>query len=198
MVRGRGGASWLGGPGGATQETDRRAGCRTVPAGAEEAGSPAAGVKARGSRILRDGHAYAVVQMSDFAGAGDRGERSERREEAWDEDQCPALVACRHMTCSKTFRDQAPEPVRFGTSSFFGSRYVRPELAGAEGPTGGVDAEPASRSRGPSRTPSPSGCSIGCTPDDVPENQLCAGLITTYAGYSVSYLHLCRSMRGWS
>lgn len=42
-------------------------------------------------------------------------------EEDFHEEQCPLLVMCGHMSCAKQFRAQYPEPVRFGTSSFFGS-----------------------------------------------------------------------------
>lgn len=63
-----------------------------------------------------------VVQMSEFVLEQEIEESvASDEEEDWDEAQCPALVACGHMTCAKAFRAGQPEPVRFGVSSFIGS-----------------------------------------------------------------------------
>lgn len=60
-----------------------------------------------------------AVQMSDFVLEQEIEEEDMVEDLA--EPDCPQLVVCGHMACAKKFRARAPEPVRFGTSSFFGS-----------------------------------------------------------------------------
>lgn len=52
-------------------------------------------------------------------------------EEYYRDDQCAALTSPGHMECARTFRFQMPEPVRFSVSSFFGSvaMFLLNELA---------------------------------------------------------------------
>jgi hypothetical protein len=132
-----------------------------------------------------------TVQMSDFVLEQEIEESVASDEEAWDEEQCPALVACGHMTCANTFRDRAPEPVRFGTSSFFGSlaMFILNELV--------LVALPEAWMPNPGITVA---WAISYAISIWVQHWLHAtlvygwrtsyvqGLITTYAGYSVSYL----------
>ena len=62
-----------------------------------------------------------TVQTSDFVLEREIEGSVPMSEDDYDEAQCRELVACGHLPCARSFRTNAPEPVRFGASSFFGS-----------------------------------------------------------------------------
>ena len=62
-----------------------------------------------------------TVQTSDFVLEQEIEESVAWSEDQYDEVQCRTLVECGRSPCARSFREKAPEPVRFGASSFFGS-----------------------------------------------------------------------------
>jgi hypothetical protein len=68
--------------------------------------------------------AYETEQVAGGPAMGNfvlESEEEDAEEEYFNEERCPALVVCGHMECARTFRDQVPEPIRFGCSSFLGT-----------------------------------------------------------------------------
>ncbi len=135
-----------------------------------------------------------AVQMSDFVleqEIEDSDLVSDEEQEIWDETQCPVLVACGHMTCATTFRQKAPEPVRFGMSSLFGSfaMFVLNELV--------LSVLPNDWMPNPGITVAwASSYAVSIWAQHWLHATLVygwktsylQGLVTTYGGYSVSYL----------
>eukprot|EP01046_Picozoa_sp_COSAG06_P021134 COSAG06_NODE_1574_length_9058_cov_6.883692_4_plen_312_part_00 len=78
--------------------------------------------------------AYETEQVAGGPAMGNfvlESEEEDAEEEYFNEVDCPGLVSCGHSEQAKEFRAKAPEPIRFGCSSFLGSlsMFVLNELA---------------------------------------------------------------------